>query len=61
MRISCTSTRSQKTGPPSIQQGATGKYKPEIFTGHCKGEGGTKDMPLTGKNETCQRVLELYQ
>lgn len=44
-----------------LSQGVTfGDYKPEIFNGHCKGDGNDEYILLSGKSESYRRVAELY-
>jgi hypothetical protein len=43
------------------QIGRSGKYKSDIFDGHCNADGNDGYVVLAGKNETFARVHELYE
>lgn len=48
------------TGDESIEKGQIGKYKTDIFQGHCKDYGPENYLPLSAKPESLQRIIELY-
>ena len=47
------------THDATIAQGQAGKYKKEIFQGHCVENG--KYLALSGKPETIKRIPQLYK
>jgi hypothetical protein len=49
------------TKDESIKSAVNGTYKPEVFQGHCSGDGNEYYHLIAGKPESFQRVKELYQ
>jgi hypothetical protein len=48
------------TKDESIQNGTIGEYKPEVFGGHCQGDGNSNYLVLSAEEETFRRIQELY-
>lgn len=48
------------TGDKTIRKGRVGKYKKDVFQGHCTGNGGENYLALTGKTATFRRISNLY-
>jgi len=40
--------------------GRSGKYKTDVFRGHCSEDGNDGYLSLAGKNATYERVVEVY-
>lgn len=48
------------TGDNSILSSRNGTYMPDVFNGHCQGDGNDFYNLLAGKDESFERVHELY-
>ena len=48
------------TKDETIKSAVNGTYKPDIFRGHCDGDGNDHYKVISGTKETFQRVQELY-
>lgn len=48
------------TGDTTIREASIGKYKEDVFQGHCKDDGYSGYLNLAGKSETFSRIPELY-
>lgn len=49
------------TNDETIAAGRNGTYKPNIFQGHCNGDGSQHYLGLAGTRETFQRMKQLYE
>lgn len=50
----------QLTGDESIKAGKVGDYRPDVFQGHCSGDGNKDYIVIQGSRESMARVTELY-
>jgi hypothetical protein len=48
------------TKDETIKSGVNGTYKPEIFQGHCDGDGNEHYKLISATKETFKRVQEMY-
>lgn len=48
------------TGDANIKDGATGEYLPDVFRGHCNGDGNEHYKLISATPETLRRLPELY-
>jgi hypothetical protein len=48
------------TGDAQIRTATTGRYRPDVFNGHCNGDGGKHYKLISAAPETFRRVRELY-
>lgn len=48
------------TKDEAIKNGTIGNYRPDVFGGHCQGDGNSEYLLLSGSNETFYRIAELY-
>ena len=48
------------TNDQSIKNGTAGPYKPEVFNGHCNGDGNKHYVLLSGSDGSFKRIHELY-
>jgi hypothetical protein len=48
------------TGDAQIRTATTGQYRPEVFNGHCDGDGNKHYKLISAAPETFRRVHELY-
>jgi lipopolysaccharide biosynthesis glycosyltransferase len=48
------------TNDESIKKGASGTYKPDVFQGHCDGDGDEHYLKIAGSEESLGRIQELY-
>jgi hypothetical protein len=49
------------TQDKTILRGILGKYKKDIFRGHCSGEGGSNYTRIQGQPETFQNMQAIYR
>lgn len=48
------------TGDNKVAEGSTGEYRPDVFKGHCDGDGNAHYRPISASLETLRRIQELY-
>jgi hypothetical protein len=48
------------TKDETILKSSSGKHKPEVFKGHCEGEGGANYVTIQANTESFKQIAKMY-